>query len=166
MNKERMKRIFGGQILTFAEIGKIVVQWFKHKQELTLEQYLENNLTDVIVSTNQVTFNSLRQANLEKLQRLRVHQLKPGIDLESWTPEHWFQMIMGKCGEHAISQARLKRGDIDGHDFKCVAENELADIAIYLDTLCWKLDIDLGQAIVEKFNNESIQIIGSKVRLL
>jgi NTP pyrophosphatase (non-canonical NTP hydrolase) len=44
------------------------------------------------------------------------------------------------------------------------ARKELADVVTYLDLLAFQLNIDLGDAVIQKFNEVSIRV-GSTVRL-
>jgi hypothetical protein len=55
-------------------------------------------------------------------------------------------------------------GDVDEHEFHEQASKELADVVTYLDILAMQLGIDLGQAVVDKFNEVSRRV-GSTVRI-
>lgn len=53
--------------------------------------------------------------------------------------------------------------NLDSEQIRCVKE-EIADISIYILTMCMKLDIDLGQAILSKIelNEQKHPAIGNK----
>ena len=69
---------------------------------------------------------------------------------------------MGELGEYANFRKKFERGDIDEEEFLIEAEKELADVATYLDILASQLDIDLGKAVIKKFNEVS-ERVGSTI---
>lgn len=105
--------------------------------------------------TDGLTFNVLREANTLRLptfknaKGLPAHSEPDGSD---WSPAQWFQAVMGEAGEYANIRKKFERGDIDEPEFKELAAQELADVVTYLDLLAFRLGINLGQAVVEKFN--------------
>ena len=81
---------------------------------------------------------------------------------------HWVQALVGEVGELANKLKKIDRGDYDGcvpvvtQQNQLYIANELADIQCYLDILALKLNVDLGEATMRKFNAVS-QRIGSRV---
>ena len=59
---------------------------------------------------------------------------------------------MGELGEYANIRKKFERGDINEVEFHILARAELADVVTYLDILAFRLGIDLGNAVIEKFN--------------
>jgi NTP pyrophosphatase (non-canonical NTP hydrolase) len=129
--------------------------------------------------TDGLTFNVLREANKKRLPEFkdkhgRIAHAKP--DGSDWTPAQWLQAVVGELGEYANERKKFERGDLTFDEFKLKAAEELADVATYLDLLARRcLDapephgvnrfgVDLGQAIVEKFNRVS-ERVKSKVRI-
>jgi len=125
--------------------------------------------------------DSLRAANLNRLAEGSF--ARGGVKhnaLDDWTPEQWFLALVGELGEWANLQKKFNRGDFvvdytQGAEIrdKTLAryqtavqarKDELADFVIYLDLLAACLDIDLTEAVTNKFNCKSIEV-GSIVRL-
>lgn len=115
--------------------------------------------------TDGLTFNTLRGANKARLPHFknskgaRAHTKDDGSD---WTPAQWLQAVTGELGEYANLRKKYERGDITLAEFQKNARKELADIVCYLDILAFQLDINLGNAVVEKFNEIS-ERVGSPV---
>jgi hypothetical protein len=64
----------------------------------------------------------------------------------------WACALAGETGEACNLIKKLRRGDaIDTEDIG----KELADVVIYADLLAARLGIDLGEAVVQKFNEVS-----------
>lgn len=111
--------------------------------------------------TNGLSFRTLREANKQRLSKFKnslgkkVHSKKNGSD---WTPAQWLQAVLGELGEYANFRKKFERGDIDKKEFLFQARKELADVQIYLDILAYQLDIDLGDAVKDKFNEVSKRI--------
>jgi len=120
-----------------------------------------------MASTSQLSFGELRSANLRRLPEFKnsqgatAHTKKDGSD---WSPSQWFQAMAGEVGEYANIRKKFERGDIDLQEFHRLARRELADIATYLDLLAFQIGVDLGEAVVEKFNEVSDRV-GSSVKL-
>ena len=117
--------------------------------------------------TNKLTFNALRGANTARLPQFRnkhgalAHSKADGSD---WSPAQWLQAVVGELGEYANLRKKFERGDVDAATFKNEAAKELADVVTYLDILAMRLGIDLGQSVMDKFNEISARV-GSLVRL-
>lgn len=117
--------------------------------------------------TDGLTFRALRGANVARLPQFRnakgaaAHLKEDGSD---WTPAQWLQAVVGELGEYANKRKKYERGDISHEEFWTEAWKELADVVIYLDLLALQLNIDLGVAVMDKFNEVS-ERVGSSVRL-
>lgn len=88
---------------------------------------------------NKLSFEILHQANICRLSQ-------------------WLQAVVGELGEYANIRKKFERGDLDEEEFKFYAAKELADVQIYFSILAFQLNIDLGQATVDKFNEVSRRI--------
>lgn len=110
---------------------------------------------------NQLSFKELRKANLARMPQFKnkqgglAHSHPQGKD---WSPAQWLQAVVGELGEYANIRKKFERGDITEEEFRAEAKKELADVATYLDILAFQLDVDLGQAIEDKFNEVSERI--------
>jgi NTP pyrophosphatase (non-canonical NTP hydrolase) len=108
-----------------------------------------------------LTFNTLREANQLRLPQFKnchgdpAHSEPDGSD---WSPAQWLQAVVGELGEYANFRKKFERGDITLEAFRANAKKELADTVIYLDLLALQLDIDLGFAVREKFNEVSRRV--------
>lgn len=117
--------------------------------------------------TDGLTFNTLRGGNRARLPQFRnrhgelAHDKADGSD---WSPAQWLQAVVGEIGEYANLRKKFERGDVDADEFHREASDELADVVIYLDILAAQLNVDLGAAVMDKFNRTSIKV-GSTVRL-
>ena len=115
--------------------------------------------------TDGLTFNVLREANKARLPQFknalgeRAHSKDDG---SNWSPAQWLQAVVGELGEYANLRKKYERGDITLDVFQLEAKKELADVVTYLDILANQLDIDLGIAIREKFNEVSKRV-GSNI---
>lgn len=107
-----------------------------------------------------LSFSILREANIKRLPtfRNRKGELCHGIDGSDWSPAQWLQAAVGELGEYANFRKKFERGDFDEEKFKKEAAKELADVVTYLDILAFRLDIDLGKAVFEKFNEISRRV--------
>lgn len=81
--------------------------------------------------------------------------------LNEWTALEWAGAMTGEAGECANACKKLRRMELNAHSVNNYANmgvairkiaSEAAGTFIYLDLLCARLGIDLGQAIVEEFN--------------
>lgn len=132
---------------------------------------------------NKLTFAVLRAAN-----RARIPQFKDchgrtahgAVDGSDWSPAQWLQAVVGELGEYANIRKKFERGDLTFEQYAPMAAKELADVQIYLDLLAQRaLDydvpqgarmvhpdgIDLGAAVVAKFNEVSVRV-GATVEIL
>jgi len=84
--------------------------------------------------------------------------------LGHWSPEKWLLALIGEIGEAANLLKKLDRFETNsntGKDPQTAIEcyeliaSELADAFTYLDLLAARLNIDLGSAVITKFNQVS-----------
>lgn len=117
--------------------------------------------------TNGLTFNTLRGGNTARLPQFKnkhgelAHSKPDGSD---WSPAEWLEAVVGELGEYANVRKKFRRGDLTLDEFNAMAADELADVVTYLDILAMQLGIDLGAAIMDKFNRVSRRV-GSDVRI-
>lgn len=108
--------------------------------------------------TNGLTFNTLRAANLKRLPMFRdakgraCHSKPDGSD---WPPASWLQAVVGELGEYANLRKKVERGDMTIDEARPLLADELADVVIYLDILASQLDVNLGEAVMSKWNRTS-----------
>lgn len=111
--------------------------------------------------TDGLTFNTLRRANLKRLPMFKdakgrvCHGEKDGSD---WSPAQWLQAVVGELGEYANMRKKVERGDYTSDEAKPMLADELADVVIYLDILASQLGIDLGAAVMSKWNKTSEKV--------
>lgn len=84
-----------------------------------------------------------------------------GHSINEWSPTDWATAVAGETGELCNLIKKKRRGD---HVETEAIANEAADVVIYLDILCQRLGINLGNAIVNKFNEVS-EKRGSNVKI-
>lgn len=94
-------------------------------------------------------FNDLRFHNVKRCNTKYKH----GID--AWSVTDWGCAMAGEAGELCNLLKKMRRGE--DIPLKAVAD-EIADVVIYLDLLCAKLDINLPRAIADKFNEVSKRV--------
>lgn len=114
-----------------------------------------------------LSFDTLRAANHARLPQFKNSKGEPAHskpDGSDWSPAQWLQAVVGELGEYANFRKKFERGDIDAEEFNQLACEELADVQIYLDLLALQLGIDLGEAVISKFNRVSM-LVGSTVRI-
>ena len=104
-----------------------------------------------------LTFNTLREANTR-----RMLTDKYSVCERTWTTAHWLQAMVGEVGELANILKKVDRGDFPRVVAYPQIAAELADIQTYLDILAHKLNINLGEATIGKFNIVSKRV-GSDV---
>lgn len=108
-----------------------------------------------------LSFETLRAANVARLPLFRnskgdvAHSMPNRSD---WSHSDWLEAIVGEIGEYANMSKKYRRGDITAEQFFDYARKELADVATYLDILAYRLGINLGDAIREKFNHVSHRV--------
>lgn len=111
--------------------------------------------------TNGLTFNTLRAANLKRLPMFRdakgrtCHAKDDGSD---WNPSQWLQAVVGELGEYANLRKKVERGDMTIDEARPALADELADVVIYLDILASQLGVNLGEAVMSKWNRTSKKV--------
>lgn len=117
--------------------------------------------------TDGLTFNTLRGANMARIPEFTnrlgfpAHSKSDGSD---WSPAQWLQAVIGELGEYANERKKFERGDLTPEEFFSKAADELADVVIYLDILAAQLGINLGDAIIKKWNATSKRV-GCNIRI-
>lgn len=79
------------------------------------------------------------------------------FDDKEWTLPEWACATAGEVGELCNVIKKIHRGDftLQHANEKDLIADEAADVVIYLELLCQKAGVDLGTAIVNKFNKSS-----------
>jgi NTP pyrophosphatase (non-canonical NTP hydrolase) len=105
-----------------------------------------------------LTFAALRAANIVRCARWH----SGGV--ESWSLSDWMTATCGELGEAAnvVKKLNRVRDGLAGNDktpeqLREMLGKELADTAIYLDLLAASAGVDLGRAIIDKFNEVSVR---------
>jgi NTP pyrophosphatase (non-canonical NTP hydrolase) len=126
------------------------MQMAKETEQEVLRKWKETEV-------NKLSFEKLREQNVRRCEDV-FHPV------DSWSPTDWATAMAGECGEACNNIKKLRR--LDGAD-KSIdtpfnrntliskTADELADLVIYADLLATRLGIDLGQAVVDKFNEVS-----------
>jgi len=122
-----------------------------------------------------LTYQALRIANRARMPLFKNATGETKHSERDWTVSDWALATAGETGELAevllhytlMSMAlgkaenimkKMRRQDFDVRSAKNEVADELADVAIYLDMLADKLGIDLGEAIMHKWNKKSRQL--------
>lgn len=96
-------------------------------------------------------FDKLRDLNVRRCNEYFNHGV---ID---WSPTDWGCAVAGEVGELCNLLKKARRGDFNFNEQPRLMDvrNEIADVFIYLDLLAARLNIDLRDAIIDKFNEVS-----------
>jgi len=94
-----------------------------------------------------LTFKALRKVNVRRC-KAAFHSLK------AWSPNDWAVAVAGEVGEACNKLKKRRRGE--KIPLKDIAD-EIADAVIYLDLLAARIGVNLGKAVVSKFNEVSIR---------
>ncbi len=110
--------------------------------------------------TDGLSFNTLRGGNRARLGMFTNAQ---GEECHTdpntkWGPADWLEALVGELGEYANLRKKVNRGDFTLEEALPAISDELADVMIYLDLLALDLGIDLGKAVMAKFNKKSAQL--------
>lgn len=114
---------------------------------------------------SKLTFDALRAANLARLPLFKNARGEPAHtepDGSDWPLDAWTNATAGEAGEAANVAKKIRRGDYAGDEGKKALAEELADIVCYADLTAKQLGIDLGQAVIDKFNKVSDRIGGDE----
>lgn len=120
--------------------------------------YWQKHSSQYSISNTHLSFAALRSANVERMKEYKNYNgdmPAHGPDGSGWSPAQWFQAMTGEFGEYANVRKKYERGDLLEEDFLERAGQELADVQVYLDILANQIGIDLGTAVVKKFNHDS-----------
>lgn len=114
---------------------------------------------------------SLSFSELSRINRIRCESAFHKLD--TWSPADWATAMGGECGEALNVVKKLRRLE-DGKQLANIPTNhsslvehlgdELADMVVYADLLAQRMGIDLGEAVIRKFNKVS-ERVGSACRL-
>ena len=110
---------------------------------------------------NSLSFKTLTEANNKRLplfknsKGLPAHSKPDGSD---WSHAEWLQAVIGELGEYANIMKKVQRGDLTMEEAKPSIEKELADVMTYFAILAQQLNVDLGQAVEDKFNEVSKRV--------
>ena len=97
-----------------------------------------------------ITFQQLREANAK-----RQDEWEAGTE---FSLVYLGNAMAGECGEACNVIKKLERERLGARGSKASAQDlgeELADIIIYADLIARKMNIDLGEAVRDKFNKTS-----------
>jgi len=111
--------------------------------------------------TNGLSFNTLREANTARLPQFKNAKGEPAHsepDGSDWSLNDWMTAVAGEVGEAANMLKKVKRGDLTLEEARPDIAKEFADIVTYLDILAKQAGINLGDAVVSKFNEVSKKI--------
>lgn len=108
-----------------------------------------------------MTFAALRAANVARLPRFKNKKGEPAHsqpDGSDWALSTWSNAVLGELGELANLIKKVERGDITLEEARAELAKECADVATYLDILAFRLGVDLGQVVIDKFNEVSRRV--------
>jgi len=114
-----------------------------------------------------LSFKTLRSANLNRLPEFKnskgelAHSKRDGSD---WKLSAWSNAVVGELGEAANIIKKIERGDFTLEEKREELAKEFADVITYMDILAYRAGVDLGAAVIMKFNQVSKRT-GSKVRI-
>lgn len=97
-----------------------------------------------------LTFQEIRTANVERVSGFGHGNLDDG-----WNVAEWGNALAGETGELCNILKKMIRqapGDPPIEKLTEMAAEEAADVLIYLDLLCAKMDVSLADAVINKFN--------------
>lgn len=122
-----------------------------------------STITEAIEGNGKVplTFDDLRVANRARLPQFKNRLGKPAHsqpDGSDWSLAEWCNAVTGELGEAENLIKKIQRGDMTLEGARPLLADELADIATYLDILSFRAGVDLGEAVVKKFNEVSDRV--------
>ncbi len=113
-----------------------------------------------------LTFEKLKTINRQRCENA-FHPI------DHWTPSDWGCAMAGECGEACNNIKKLRRlegsqysreNEQDADKLVDAVMDEIADMVIYADLLATRLNRNLADAVMNKFNRTSKQI-GSTIKL-
>lgn len=106
-------------------------------------------------------------AALEGANKLRLHDFKnklgklshPDGDPNNWSIAEWTNALAGEAGEACNIAKKLLRGDYKDKELG-IGEllDEIADVVIYADLVCQRLNRSLSIQVERKFNEVSERV--------
>jgi NTP pyrophosphatase (non-canonical NTP hydrolase) len=95
---------------------------------------------------DKLSFSTLRKFNVRRCVSSFKHSLN------DWSEAEWGNAIAGETGELCnLLKKRLRGESIPDDD----VADEIADVIIYLDLLSAKIELNLDEIIIRKFNKTS-----------
>lgn len=116
----------------------------------------------------ELSFDDLRKANLARLPQFKNRRGEPAHsepDGSDWALSVWANAVTGELGEAANLIKKIERGDFTLAEAREELGKELADVATYLDLLAFRAGVDLGAAVLHKFNEVS-ERVGATTRIV
>lgn len=110
---------------------------------------------------SKLTFDALRAANEARLPLFKNSKDEPARDKpdgSDWSLSDWMNAVSGEVGEAANIIKKIRRGDMSLDEARVELAKEFADIACYLDLVAKQAGVDLGAAVISKFNEVSKRI--------
>lgn len=111
-----------------------------------------------------LSFGALRGANVARCEQ-SCHPV------HDWSLTDWLTAAAGELGELASEIKNLRRKETEGSSQHAIPEtskraiaDEAADVVIYIDLLCERAGINLGEGVRRKFNEVSDRV-GSHIKL-
>lgn len=108
-----------------------------------------------------LTFNTIRAANTTRLPLFKnkkgelAHTKPDGSD---WLLSQWSNATLGELGEAANIIKKIERGDFSLDEAREALAKELADVITYVDLLAFRCGVNLGIAVIQKFNEVSDRV--------
>ena len=105
-------------------------------------------------------FEELRAANVARLPQFkdkkgRICHKPDGSD---WSLAQWLNAVHGEAGELSNLVKKLDRGDYTLEELREDIGREIADVITYLDITAFRMGIDTGAAVRNKFNEVSERV--------
>ena len=148
------------RILNLSNLELTSFTYNQHKNCISFcVEKLEKPMTKPKLNT--LSFKTLTEANNKRLplfknsKGLPAHSKPDGSD---WSHAEWLQAVIGELGEYANIMKKVQRGDLTMEEAKPSIEKELADVMTYFAILAQQLNVDLGQAVEDKFNEVSERV--------
>lgn len=130
-----------------------------------------------IMKSTSLSFDTLREGNTTRLPLFKNRHGAPAHskpDGSDWSLSEWVNAAAGEHGEltelvliAAITKSfgtianmtkKLQRGDHTLKELRPLIAKEIADIVTYCDLLAFRAGIDLGEAVMLKFNEVSQRV--------
>lgn len=111
--------------------------------------------------TDGLTFNTLRSANVKRLPMFKNSKGGPAhskADGSDWSLGEWCNAVLGELGEAANIIKKVQRGDLSLAEAKASLADEYADVVTYMDLLAFRTGVNLGEAVISKWNRVSKRV--------